>query len=134
MLPTNIKIGYNPSPNEYRYGDKLAAFYRASVYQRLPAALWRYPGREMPQALVDLSGAARPANIDFTRSRPGFAFAPFVNEGSQETLFLTAGLLLDQTGLPFQPDHPGRNGHHAAAKSRFLETFQELAVTRQTDQ
>jgi len=76
----------------------LARVYRAAVETGLPVALWRYPHGHEPHALVDFSGQAQAAKIDFTRQTPGFAFAPFVNRGGQATLFLKAGLHLDGTG------------------------------------
>jgi len=129
------RTNHNLWSTEYAYWDALAAFYQASVYHRLPAAFWRYPNRDIPQALVDLSGTARTTKIDFPGEIPGFAFAPFENEGGKETLLIKADLHLDQTGLHLQPNPAATNGHNAPSKVRFLEAFAELSGNplRQTD-
>jgi isochorismate synthase len=134
MFPMTMGTNNNLNLSEYKYWDRLAALYQASVYHRLPAALWRHPGRGIPQALVDLSGTVRPTRIDFTRKTPGFALAPFVNKGGQETLFIKADLHLDETGLHVQPNGPS-NGQYASNRRQLLDTFDTLAghPLRQTD-
>ncbi len=124
MLATKAKPNNSPVSNKYR--DALAGFYRASVQHNLPAAFWRNPQQDTPQAVVDLSGAAQPVTIDFTKKTSGFAFAPFVNDGGKETLFIKADLRLDRTGIHFNPKLTGSNGHQMRRKSWFLDTFQEL--------
>jgi isochorismate synthase len=112
----------------------LTAFYQAAISTRLPVALWRYPGQADKQALVDLSGAAQPTKINFQRRAPGFAFAPFINEDGRSTLFLKAGLRLNQKGIQVYRD-PNNPADHIwdLHRESFLNRFQELmAVDRPT--
>jgi len=109
-----------------KYWDELAALYQGSVDHKLPVALWRYPDSDDPRAVVDLSGAVRPVKIDFTRRTPGFAFAPFVNNGGKETLFIRADLYLNQTGLQIFPNGVAGNGQVEQNKIRLLDTLHNL--------
>lgn len=125
MLATTLKSNHNPVLNKYR--DALAGFYQASVQHNLPAAFWRNPHRDTPQAVVDLSGAVQPVTIDFTQKTSGFAFAPFVNEGGKETLFIKADLQLDRSGIHLNPTLTGSNSSKARRRQVwFLDIFQEL--------
>lgn len=119
-------------PLDYSY--VLTAFYQAAISTRLPVALWRYPGQANKQALVDLFGAARPTKINFQHRAPGFAFAPFTNEDGRSTLFLKAGLRLNQKGVQSYtaPDDPVDHVWDLHRAS-FLNRFQELlALDRPT--
>ena len=125
MLTINFKSNNNLISN--KIWDALAGFYWASVHHNLPAALWRYPNCDAPQAVVDLSGTVHPVKIDFTRKESGFAFAPFVNNGGNETLFIKADLFLSETGLHSYTNRTGSNGHTTGPEIGFLDTFQNLA-------
>ena len=125
MFPNNFKANHKLNLKEYRAA--LAGFYQASVQHNLPAALWRYPHQADPQALVNLSGAVQPVKIDFTQKSSGFAFAPFVNEAGQETLFIKADLHLNRTGLHVYPRLAGDNDQRARYEAGFLDTFRELS-------
>jgi isochorismate synthase len=105
----------------------MASFYQAAVDLQLPVALWRYPQSDERQALVDFNGLARPTKIDFTTSRPGFAFSPFVNDDGTATLFIQADLHLQQTGHTFyNHDSPFGNPLENNNKTRFLNLYQQL--------
>jgi isochorismate synthase len=105
----------------------ITAFYQAPVQTQLPVALWRYPHEAVPQALVDLSGRAEETKIDFECRTPGFAFAPFINEGGHATLFLKAGITLDGQHLPrlreTQTTHSEKEWQNQTA---FLAAYQSL--------
>jgi isochorismate synthase len=109
------------------YQRTLSAFYQAAVESQCPVALWREPHQAGQLALVDFSGEARRAKIDFTQPTPGFAFAPFINPGGRETRFLQAGLVLKPTGhrrfpenLSLQPGRANRN------RDRFMAAYRQL--------
>ena len=97
-----------------------SSFYRAAIAQTLPVALWRYPHQDTKHGLVDLSGHAQAAKIDFQQTGAGFAFAPFINAGGQATLFLKADLI-----LAGQTVYPGRPQGGAKA-DQFLAHLQQL--------
>lgn len=106
----------------------IAAFYQAAIDRGLPVALWRYPNSQEKQALVDFSGMAYPDKIDFTKKLPGFAFSPFNNELGEATLFIKAGLHLDQTGHHFNNEHSiFNNFFERDNKIRFMARYQQLA-------
>jgi isochorismate synthase len=107
---------------------ELHNFYAAAVANQLAVALWRAPHAVDRHAIVDLSGTALPAKIDFHTATPGFAFSPFVNENGHATLFLRADLHLDRNGVadlsgtPSLAVLPGAQDVEATRR-RFLNTF-----------
>lgn len=125
----------------------LAAFYQAALIHRLPVAVWQHPGSSERHAIVDLSGHAQPARIDFHRAQPSFVFSPFVAghggpQGGQphlsaarhqETLLIRADLHLSPTGLyTYQDDTAQRVGWDDtwAGKmgQRFRATYRQLLM------
>lgn len=81
------------------YNNTLAAFYQNAVQSKWPIALWRHPHSESREAVIDLSGSAQLAKIDFTQKTPGFAFSPFVNEDGHSTRFIRADIHITKTGV-----------------------------------
>ena len=132
MLHTNLKSNNTLILN--KHWDALAVLYQASIDHKLPVALWRYPNGDVSQGVVDLSGTVQPVKIDFTKNTPGFAFAPFVNEGGRETLFINADLYLNRTGLQIFPTGRDGNSQVERNKIRFLDTFQDLIANPQRAQ
>lgn len=122
---TSIKL--LDAPTSENYPRTRAAFYQAAVDTHLPVALWRNPLGQTQHALVDFNDVAQPTKIDFTEHTPGFAFAPFINEGGEATLFLKAGLYLDAAGHHFC-DHRSAfdNPFATANRHRFLTRYQQL--------
>lgn len=111
----------------HNYARSLTAFYQAAIDHRLPIALWRYPGSQDKQALVDFSDLAYTDKIDFTKKLPGFAFSPFINEDGNATLFIKAGLHLNQTGHHLYSEYSiFDNFLEQNNKIRFLESYQQL--------
>lgn len=101
-------------------------FYQAAIANALPVALWRYPQQELKHGLVDFSGQAKPAKINFEQTTPGFAFAPFINQGGQATLFLKAGLTLNGDTI-YQTEQP-LDFASTTNRSRFLDLFRDLTL------
>lgn len=75
------------------------AFYGAAIANSLAVAVWRAPGDAAPQAVVDLSGSARSASIDFGSDQPSFVVAPFVNADNQSALCIRGDVHLAPDGL-----------------------------------
>lgn len=75
------------------------AFYRAAIANQLAVATWRAPGETAPQAVVDLSGSARRAAIDFGPGRPAFVVAPFVDVDHRSALRIEADVHLTSDGV-----------------------------------
>lgn len=76
-----------------------ASFYLAAIANALPVALWRLPGEETPHAIVDLSGMAQPAAIDFDGGQAGFVFFPFVEDATHSALRIRSDVYLSPNGL-----------------------------------
>lgn len=76
-----------------------AAFFEAAVTAQLAAALWRPPGQQASQAVVDLGASAQPAAIDFHAGEPAFIFSPFHSAASQPPLRIRADVQLTPEGL-----------------------------------
>ena len=119
-------------PNEFSQAKPparhLRAFFQAAVAGELPVALWRLPSTNGSHAIVDFSGAAKPAPIDFCTGEPGFVFAPFVNEDNRSALHIRADLHLAPDGL-----HTLRqlwNGQRGRFE-RFTATYQALLMDEQ---
>ena len=123
----------------------LSVLMQTAVSLKLPIALWRYPHDRTPQAIVDLSGHAKPVNLDFRAERPGFVISPFVDakivgnyqngcsgkKGEEnQTLFLDADIHLCNGKLSSYI----QNGREAAAVAAaqdsdlraFLERFNQI--------
>lgn len=73
---------------------QLSAFYQAAIASALPVALWRLPSEDASHAIVDLSGSAQPAPIDFGAGQAGFVMSPFVDDHSHATLRIRADVHL----------------------------------------
>ncbi len=104
---------------------QLRAFFQAAVAGDLPVALWRLPFTDGSHGIVDFSGAAEPAPIDFCTGEPGFVLAPFVNEDNRSALRIRADLHLAPNGL-----HTRRklwNGQRGRFE-RFSATYQALLM------
>lgn len=80
----------------------VAAFFDAAVTARLAVALWRQPGHATPQGIVDLSGSAQPAAIDFETPEPAFVLSRFVGEAGNPPLRIRADVRLVPEGLQTQ--------------------------------
>ena len=109
-------------------GRRLRAFYQAALTGALPVALWRLPFANGSYGIVDFSGAAEPAPIDFRAGEPGFVFSPFVNEDNHTALLVRADLQLTPEGL-----HTLRhlwNGQRGRFE-RFTTTYQALLMDEQ---
>ncbi len=76
-----------------------AAFFDAAVAAQLAVALWRQPGEQASQAVVDLGASAQPAAIDFHAGEPAFVFSPFHSAASQPPLRIRADVQLTPEGL-----------------------------------
>lgn len=66
------------------------ALYRAAIESGLAVAIWRTPGADAVQAVVDLSGRADPVHVDFHLVEPGFVLAPFRDEDGRRPLHVRA--------------------------------------------
>lgn len=107
--------------------SSLSAFYQAARQTHLPVALWRLPQGQESQALVDLSGRADSQKIDFERSPPGFAFAPFLNEHGTKTRFLKASLWFNQDHIhALTPPLNDIEVHH---QDQFWQAYQDSRLT-----
>ncbi len=126
---STVSLGRLDYLAQANYSRALAAFYQAGVNHHLPVVLWRYPNSREAEALVDFNGLASPASVDFTQQLPGFAFAPFVEGRCGPTLFIKAGLHLNQQGhRPFQAVSDFDNYLERNNKLRFLEAYRQLAT------
>lgn len=77
----------------------LAAFFDASLAERLAVALWRYPGDAAAHGIVDLSGAAQPSTVDFLAGEPAFVFSPFSSADGKQPLCIQADVQWTPDGL-----------------------------------
>ena len=68
------------------------ALWAAAHQLRLPVALWRLPESDTVQGIVDLSGRPQKTAVDLEEMPPGFAFSPFINADTEQTLFLQADI------------------------------------------
>ena len=68
------------------------ALWAAAHQLRLPVALWRLPESDTVQGIVDLSGRPQKTAVDLEEMPPGFAFSPFTNADTEQTLFLQADI------------------------------------------
>lgn len=75
------------------------AFYHAAIASNLAVAVWRAPADSAAQAVVDLSGSAHSAPIDFNAGQPAFVVAPFVNHDDQSALRIEADVHLTTNGI-----------------------------------
>ena len=82
-------------------GDEVTvdSFYDAAIANNLAVAVWRAPGEAATQAVVDLSGFARSAPINFASDQPSFIVAPFVNADNQSALCIRGDVHLAPDGL-----------------------------------
>ncbi|HNS00922.1 MAG TPA: chorismate-binding protein [Anaerolineae bacterium] len=76
-----------------------AAFFDAAVTAQLAVALWRPPGEQATQGVVDLGASAQPAAIDFHAGEPAFIFSPFYSAAGQPPLRIRADVQLTPQGL-----------------------------------
>jgi isochorismate synthase len=128
-VPSLTKLPYFTRLDRISPVHRLLAFYQAAVANGLPVALWRYPFSKDMYALVDLSGKAQPTKINFEQERPGFAFAPFINEGGRATLFLKAGVMLKPQGAFLYEDQGTSSGiDETINQIQFLNHFQALTL------
>ena len=74
-------------------------FFRAAVACHLPVALWRQPDNPGIYGVAALSDVGEPARTDFRDQRPGFVFAPFVNEQHSSALRIDADLTCAPSGV-----------------------------------
>ena len=119
-------------PNEFSRAKPsarhLRAFFQAAVAGELPVALWRLPSTDGSHAIVDFSGAAEPAPIDFRAGEPGFVFSPFVTEDNHAALHIRADVHLTPDGLrTLRHLWNGQRGRF----ERFTATYQALLMDEQ---
>jgi len=107
---------------------RLRAFFQAALASALPIALWRVPFSNGSHGIVDFSGTAEPAPIDFRAGEPGFVFSPFVNEDNHTALHVRADLQLTPDGLrTLRHLWNGQRGRF----ERFTTTYQALLMDEQ---
>lgn len=80
------------------------AFFDAALGARLAIALWRQPGHGASQGVVDLSGSAQPAAVDFEAGEPAFVLSPFIGEAGSPPLRIRADVHLTSGGLHTEQD------------------------------
>ena len=90
---------YPRNPTAFAHERELAACFASAVTHSLPIVLWRPPACSASQAIVDLSGAAQPAAVDFHLQEPRFVFSPFLSDDRHPTLCIRADLHLTAAGL-----------------------------------
>lgn len=95
-------------------------FFAAAMSSQLPVAIWRSAGSVLAQGVIDAAGAATPMQIDFLQKRPGFVFAPFVNENVNGALQIQPHLRLTNNGVVIDNN---LTGAHQAVAERCLASY-----------
>jgi isochorismate synthase len=96
-------------------GERIAAFYEASLERNYAVALWRLPGAPNTVALATPSAIEIP-QISIAAPSAGFVFAPFSED--RPSLFLPAHHLLDEGGLHSAADQTKLDLAHVHAPAQ----------------
>ena len=68
----------------------ISAWFKLAYKNGMAVALWRLPGCNAPQLVMDTSSSLHRGKIDLEESAGGFLFAPFENSNMAEDIFLKA--------------------------------------------
>ena len=110
---------------------ELGPLFSSAVSSGLPIALWRLPGGDRIQGMIELSETVSTTRIRLERDDNGFALSPFVNPEGKETLFLRGDLcfetsadeMIERLGFRGNPEKENR-------KKRFLELVNRLTGSK----
>ena len=111
-------------------GRNLAAFFDAALSVRLAVALWRQPGDNADQGVVDLGGSTLPAAVDFQSAEPAFVFSPFFSAEGKQPLRIRADVRLSPDGLRARQDL--WNGQRQRYET-FVANYQAALTSSQID-
>lgn len=112
----------------------LSLFFRASILNQLPIAVWRLPGTSELRSIVDLSGTCSKINIDLANIPTGFIVSPFVNKASKSAILIKANLLLKDSKYRrmVKPDEQNYS-QIRKNKLRFENTLEKLLKAKSSD-
>lgn len=113
------------------YADILDLFYQSSIINHFPIAIWRFPGENETQAIIDLTGTCAKVNLEITDIPRGFIFSPFLCQRKKRSLFIKSNLYIKNSTCTYFND-PGTQdySHITANKLHFENTLADLLKKR----
>ena len=106
---------------------EIEPLFGAATELKFSIALWKLPGDEGINAIVDLSGKVSSTKIEFKNQESGFALSPFINPKGKSTLFLNADLSFDSKskGL-IEHDGVKKDREKQKRKEKLLQSLQRF--------
>jgi isochorismate synthase len=110
---------------------ELEPLFSAAVSTGLPIAIWRLPGGDRIQGMVELAETVSTTRIRLERDGNGFALSPFVNPEGKETLLLRDDLCFETSAdeMIERSELRGNTEKHNR-KKRFLELVNRLTGSK----
>jgi isochorismate synthase len=92
MRREKSEIGIFHSLNNYSQQQILQSFINAATLQKLPLAVWKLPGQNFFNLIIDLSGKPKNVEANLENLKKGFLFSPFLRTKPDDNLFIKADL------------------------------------------
>lgn len=119
---------------DHIHPDFLSSFYHSSIINRLPIVVWRLPGKDDLQSIIDLSGTCSKITIDLENIPTGFIISPFVNKTDESAILIKAHLHLKDSKYAYMAEPDEKNYSQITQnKLLFENTLEKLLNAENSD-